>query len=123
MKGLTPEARAQVQASTEALRRYAAGGGCRRRWLLEHFGEASGPCGRCDGCGGGGPRDLRQAAEPILEAVRATESYPQVGSEGLNPIALLLVTICVREVAWIQHDTSSYTWLCSWMLIRTFQFL
>jgi len=84
-KGLTDQAKAQMTASTAALRKYAGEGTCRRKWLLEYFGEAPSfgkRCGTCDVCagapeGGDTHRDFRQAASPVLEALFATESFPQ----------------------------------------------
>eukprot|EP00425_Heterocapsa_triquetra_P031424 CAMPEP_0195119598 /NCGR_PEP_ID=MMETSP0448-20130528/119840_1 /TAXON_ID=66468 /ORGANISM="Heterocapsa triquestra, Strain CCMP 448" /LENGTH=909 /DNA_ID=CAMNT_0040156943 /DNA_START=42 /DNA_END=2769 /DNA_ORIENTATION=+ len=84
-KGLTEKAKSQMLASTDALRRYAGDACCRRRWLLEYFGEAPAfgkSCGTCDVCsatpaGGETHRDFRQAAAPVLEAIAATESFPQ----------------------------------------------
>lgn len=84
--GLTAQAKEQLAASTEALRHYAAGSSCRRRWLLEYFAESPAfgeRCGNCDACtaaavhGADSHRDFRQAAFPILEAVAAVESFPQ----------------------------------------------
>ena len=40
MKNLSEENKKHVAASTEALRRFAGASTCRRRWLLDYFGEA-----------------------------------------------------------------------------------
>jgi ATP-dependent DNA helicase RecQ len=37
---------------TPPMRRYVEGRGCRRRVLLEYFGESPGRCRECDACGG-----------------------------------------------------------------------
>ncbi len=48
------QARRRAERRREHVERYLAGPGCRRRFLLEHFGEAAyGPCGRCDACAPG----------------------------------------------------------------------
>lgn len=86
-KGLTQQAREQQLKSTDALRKFAGGTcGCRRRWLLEYFGEVpswGAQCGTCDLCmaavahGTDSTRDFRQAVAPILEAVALTQGFPQ----------------------------------------------
>lgn len=84
-KGLTAEAKSIQLASTEALRRFASGCGCRRRWLLEYFGEEAQfgtHCGTCDVCTSASEhkddltRDFRQPARIVLEACLATEDFP-----------------------------------------------
>lgn len=61
---LTPDELAEITTpglpGREALGRYAAGDGCRRALLLDHYGEpVAVPCGRCDRCAPGcGPTPL-----------------------------------------------------------------
>lgn len=95
-KGLTQQAKELMFASTAALRRYAGEGCCRRRWLLEYFSETPAfgeHCGTCDVCkaavtnAGDTHRDFRQAAAPVLEAVAATESFPQALTKLLSIVA------------------------------------
>jgi ATP-dependent DNA helicase RecQ len=57
----------------DALVSYAETAGCRRMMLLSYFGEASGPCGNCDGClTPHATVDGAAEAAKILAAVRAT---------------------------------------------------
>lgn len=88
-KGLTPEGKEVQLKSTEALRSFAAACSCRRRWLLEYFGETpqfGDRCGTCDVCTtsaahvGDLTRDFRQPASVVFEAVAATEDFPQAVS-------------------------------------------
>jgi ATP-dependent DNA helicase RecQ len=52
---------------------YCEASRCRRRILLEYFGEAAGPCGNCDVCRAPSERvDATAEARRLLEAVRAT---------------------------------------------------
>jgi len=85
-RGLTAAAAEQQLKSTEALRSFANGSCCRRKWLLEYFGEApafGSCCANCDICrsntahAGDLTRDFQKAAAPVLEAVDATSSFPQ----------------------------------------------
>jgi ATP-dependent DNA helicase RecQ/Werner syndrome ATP-dependent helicase len=85
-KGLTLERKEQQLKSTEALRGFAAGCGCRRHWLLEYFGEKAGfgnRCGTCDTCISSAShendlsRDFSVPAAVIFEAIASTEDYPQ----------------------------------------------
>ena len=98
LKGLSEEQRKVVQGSTQRLRAFASTNTCRRRWLLEYFGEEpafpSGKCGTCDWCqasdsstasGAGSSRDFRAAVAPILRAVAATQRFPQPITQLLFP--------------------------------------
>eukprot|EP00929_Paragymnodinium_shiwhaense_P001356 TRINITY_DN101584_c0_g1_i1.p1 TRINITY_DN101584_c0_g1~~TRINITY_DN101584_c0_g1_i1.p1 ORF type:complete len:903 (-),score=223.70 TRINITY_DN101584_c0_g1_i1:336-3044(-) len=85
-QGLTQKAKEVMMASTAALRNFAAEGSCRRKWLLQYFGETpifGERCGTCDNCctskqhGDDTHRDFRQAAAPVLEAIGAVQSFPQ----------------------------------------------
>ena len=103
LKGLSQEQSKIVQNSTQRLRAFASTSACRRRWLLEYFGEEpafpSGNCGTCDWCqasasrtdragsaGAGSTRDFRAAVAPILLAAAASQRFPQ-------PITQLLTII------------------------------
>lgn len=85
MKGLTAMQKELQLKSTESLRGFAAGCHCRRRFLLEYFGESPSfgdRCGTCDVCTtsaahmGDLTRDFRQVAAVVFEAVGVTESFP-----------------------------------------------
>jgi len=83
-QGLTEDMKKRQLESTTALRVYALGATCRRKWLLEYLGEAPtfSSCGTCDVCvsakgGNELTRNFRQAAEPILRAAQMTEDFPQ----------------------------------------------
>jgi len=78
----------------ESLRRYVGEPCCRRRWLLEYFGEAPSfgtSCGNCDFCvacsknTGDTHRNFQPVAAPILLAGACTSSFPVV------PTALLQI--------------------------------
>lgn len=95
-RGLSEDAKKLQLESTEALRRFAALSGCRRRWLLEYFGETPAfgeGCGSCDGCrarvqhAGDATRDFKREAAPILEAVDATKVFPQPLTQLLQVIS------------------------------------
>jgi ATP-dependent DNA helicase RecQ len=58
--------RAALLQSIDRMRIYAELRDCRRRYLLEHFGQESEPCGRCDNCDAG----------PAPESVREDEPFP-----------------------------------------------
>jgi len=94
--GLTAAAKEEQLKSTDALRRFASGSCCRRKWLLEYFGEApafGNCCSSCDICrsnvahAGDLTRDFQKAAFPVLEAVAATSSFPQPLTSLLTIIA------------------------------------
>jgi ATP-dependent DNA helicase RecQ len=62
--------RARVLQSLDRMRIYAELRDCRRRYLLEYFGQESGPCGRCDNCEAGLPRESAREDEPFLVKTR-----------------------------------------------------
>merc|ERR1712136_388742 len=83
-QGLTEDMKKRQLESTTALRVYALGATCRRKWLMEYFGDTPtfSSCGTCDVCvsaNGGNEltRNFRQAAEPILRVAQMTEDFPQ----------------------------------------------
>jgi ATP-dependent DNA helicase RecQ len=52
----------------ETMERYARGSGCRRRRMLEYFGERPGACSGCDRCAGGSAGTA--AADRLKELAR-----------------------------------------------------
>ncbi len=60
--GIVARLRAAALEQMESVERYARGGCCRRRVILEYFGEGEGPreCGRCDWCVSGAGRRLSE---------------------------------------------------------------
>src|SRR5690606_14843164 len=55
--------RAQLMRSLERMRTYAELRDCRRRYLLDYFGQEIEPCGRCDNCERGLPESQGDADE------------------------------------------------------------
>ncbi len=55
----------------EAITRYAYSTGCRQRWILDYFGEATdGDCGHCDTCNAEEPGDIEDIDGEDLVIVR-----------------------------------------------------
>jgi ATP-dependent DNA helicase RecQ/Werner syndrome ATP-dependent helicase len=93
--GLTPEAKEQQLKSTAALRSFAASTTCRRRWLLQYFGEEptfGDWCGTCDNSrtakthAGDLTRDFRNPALIIFEAIACCEDFPRAMTELMSII-------------------------------------
>ena len=63
--GMTPEAKNAVLRSGDALRSFAEGIDCRRRMLLQYFGEEAQfeRCGTCDNCSRASPGSLGALSE------------------------------------------------------------
>jgi ATP-dependent DNA helicase RecQ len=57
--------RARLLQSLDRMRIYAELRDCRRRYLLEYFGQESAPCGRCDNCEAGLRRESARQDEPF----------------------------------------------------------
>mmetsp|Transcript_43213 Transcript_43213/g.100802 ORF Transcript_43213/g.100802 Transcript_43213/m.100802 type:complete len:871 (+) Transcript_43213:22-2634(+) len=91
LKNLSEENKKSIQASTESLRAFASSSTCRRRWLLDYFGEQASyeRCGTCDFCNASeeAERDFRPAVLPILHAVAATQRFPQALTKLLSVIS------------------------------------
>jgi ATP-dependent DNA helicase RecQ len=62
--------RARLLQSLDHMRIYAELRDCRRRYLLEYFGQESGPCGACDNCEAGPPRESANADRPFPPRTR-----------------------------------------------------
>lgn len=91
---LSPEQKQRQLKSTEALRSFVAQSSCRRKWLLEYFGEKPSfgdSCGTCDACkassGSTERRNFGPAARQILEAVAATHCFPMPMTKLLEIVA------------------------------------
>jgi ATP-dependent DNA helicase RecQ len=65
--------RSVQRSRVEMARRYAELTDCRRRFLLEYFGDqAAAPCGRCDNCDAGQSAAARPAAGEFAAGARVT---------------------------------------------------
>ncbi|GJE00627.1 DNA helicase RecQ [Methylobacterium isbiliense] len=72
-KDIPDERRRVERRKLEAMIALCEGASCRRQSLLGYFGEASGPCGRCDLCRGGVALiDGTVAAQKVLSAIVRT---------------------------------------------------
>ncbi|MGY2050325.1 DNA helicase RecQ [Methylobacterium sp. JK268] len=72
-KDIPDERRRVERRKLEAMIALCEGATCRRQSLLAYFGEASGPCGRCDLCRGGVTLvDGTVAAQKVLSAIVRT---------------------------------------------------
>jgi ATP-dependent DNA helicase RecQ len=68
---------ARLLQSLDRMRIYAELRDCRRRYLLDYFGQESGPCGRCDNCEAGLPRERAGEDEPF--PVRTRIAHTKLG--------------------------------------------
>ncbi len=69
-KDVSPERRRIEERRLSAMIDLAEAATCRRQAFLAYFGEASGPCGRCDLCAGGAKTyDASVDAQKVLSAV------------------------------------------------------
>ncbi len=69
-EGLEEKAR-RDHLKIEAITRYAYSSGCRQKWILDYFGEATTePCGHCDACCAGEAEDVEEIQGEDLTIVR-----------------------------------------------------
>jgi ATP-dependent DNA helicase RecQ len=77
-----PSPREGAREGFRALRTYALEASCREAHIARHFGDASEPCGRCDGCGE--PGEVAAARERLgrTQSERATARAERAREEG-----------------------------------------
>ena len=69
--------RRRLLQGLDRMRIYAELRDCRRRYLLEYFGQESQPCGRCDNCEAGLPRESVREDKPF--PVKTRIAHKQLG--------------------------------------------
>jgi ATP-dependent DNA helicase RecQ len=70
MRDRQKQLRARLLRNLDCMRIYAELRDCRRRYLLEYFGQESAPCGRCDNCEAGPARESARGDEPFALRTR-----------------------------------------------------
>jgi hypothetical protein len=89
----------------EAIEDYIHVRGCRRRFILQYFGEKSDlVCGTCDRCAAGGPPKARAAATPPLAGTHADDpgtpapAKPRGDILSRQPDIASAVLVCIRHL-------------------------
>ena len=89
----------------EAIENYIHTPGCRRRFILQYFGEKSDlVCGTCDRCAAGGPAKARAAATTALAGTHADDrgtpapARPRGDILSRQPAIAAAALVCVRHL-------------------------